>query len=85
VIIPRAESYLFDLFLFAFGRRLFFVRLAGANQPVFNRAWGERLQPLIPVNTRSLGETMMFEAILSALTLVGYLVPQVIWAIRRGQ
>jgi hypothetical protein len=28
---------------------------------------------------------MMFEAILSALTLVGYLVPQVIWAIRRGQ
>jgi len=28
---------------------------------------------------------MMFEAILSALTLIGYIVPQVLWAIRRGQ
>jgi hypothetical protein len=29
--------------------------------------------------------SMMFEAILSALTLIGYLIPQVLWAIRRGR
>jgi hypothetical protein len=28
---------------------------------------------------------MMFEAILSALTLAGYLVPQVMWAIRPSE
>jgi hypothetical protein len=29
--------------------------------------------------------SMMFEAILSALTLIGYIVPQVIWALRGGR
>jgi hypothetical protein len=71
-------------FLFAFGRSLFFVRSAGANQPVFNRVWGERLEPLIPVNTRALWRNpMMFESILAALAWFGYI--QVRWAMRRGR
>jgi hypothetical protein len=42
-------------FLVAIGQILFFVRLAGANQPVFNRVLGiGDLQSPIPVNTRSL-------------------------------
>jgi hypothetical protein len=38
------------------------------------------------LNTNSEGtEAMMFEVMLSALTLIGYIVPQVLWAIRRGR
>jgi hypothetical protein len=37
------------------------------------------------LNTNSERTAMMFEAILSALTLIGYIVPQVLWAIGRGR
>jgi hypothetical protein len=37
------------------------------------------------LNTNSERSAAMFEAILSALTLIGYIVPQVLWAMRRGR
>jgi hypothetical protein len=52
-------------FLVALGRSLFFVRLAGANQPVFNRVLGRAMWRIAhPREHQISGETMMFEAIL---------------------
>jgi hypothetical protein len=75
-------------FFVALDRGLFFVCSAGANQPGFFIA--NQVLGIGDGNRPSPGEhriwrTTMFELIVSALTLVGYLVPQVIWAIRRGQ
>jgi hypothetical protein len=68
------------------GGSFVFCLLGRRNQAGFQPGVGDRrVEVAHPREHQISGETMMFKIILSALTLVGYLVPQVIWCIRRGQ